>query len=89
VPKSNRYYPRYEGSKKGQRIVSIRTSIHTVAPHPIFISIRQGKMIRGFLDFLFGRQFDLQYLLMKKNQTLKGDHFSSKYGSPKIEGNIS
>jgi hypothetical protein len=42
------------------------------------------KTVRSFLDFVFEGRFHLQYLPMKK-KTLKGDHFSSRYGGSKIQ----
>jgi hypothetical protein len=66
MPKSNHYCPRYEGSKKGQKIALVCTSIRTLAPCPVHIFVCQGKLIKIFFDFFFKRQFHLQYLPMKK-----------------------
>jgi hypothetical protein len=47
TPKSNNQCPRYEGSKKGQRIAPICS----LAPTPIRNCVRQGKTVRVFLEF--------------------------------------
>jgi hypothetical protein len=67
MPKSNHYYPRYEGSNQGQKIDPVRT----MSPPPVGISIRQGNIVRGFLDLFFGGQSYLQYLPAKKKKHQK------------------
>jgi hypothetical protein len=69
MPKSNHYCPKYEGSKKGQKIASVRTSVCTLAPPPVHISICHRKTKRGFLDFFRG-QSNLQYLKNFKRQSI-------------------
>jgi hypothetical protein len=54
MPKFNHYCSRYEGEKKGEKIASNRTSVCTLALPPVHISIRQGKTVKSFLDFVFG-----------------------------------
>jgi hypothetical protein len=57
------------------------------SPTPLSICICRGKTIRGIPVFFVGEHFHFQYLTTKKKKkkTSKIDHFSSKYGSSKLE----
>jgi hypothetical protein len=64
MPKSNHYYLRAEGSKKGQKIAPIRT----LTPPPIRICFCQEKMVKDFLDFFHEKCLCLQYLPIKNKK---------------------
>jgi hypothetical protein len=66
MSKSNHCCLKYEGSKQGKKVAHV----HSLAPPLIRISVRPGKMVRGFLDFLFGGQFYLKHLLANR-KTMK------------------
>jgi hypothetical protein len=65
-PTSNQYYPLFEGFKSGPRKASAYTFVHILALSPVHICVLQGKMVRGFSYYFFGRHCPLQYLPMKK-----------------------
>jgi hypothetical protein len=83
MSKSNHCCLKYEGSKQGKKVAHV----HSLAPPLIRISVRPGKMVRGFLDFLFGEQFHHQYLQVKK-KNFKRQSFL-RYGGSNIHEKLS